>query len=404
MPTTDRLLTGRFCCMMGANFLMFMGFYLLLPIFPFYLSESFGASNSTIGSALSCYTIAAMFVRPFSGYLLDSFARKPLYLLSYFLFMAVFAGYLVAGSVLMFAVFRVIHGLAFGTVTVAGNTIVIDIMPSSRRGEGLGYYGLANNIAMSVGPMLGIMLHDAHVSFNVIFVCSFCSCLLGLLLASTVSTPVKPPVVRPPVSLDRFLLVRGIPAGVSLLMLSLPYGVTSSYIAMYARQMGITLSSGLFFSCLALGIASSRFLSGRLVDRGYMLPIIRWSIVMAGLVFLCLGLCRPLSEVSVGWATRLFFGRALMMGVSYGTMFPAFKSLFVSLAPNNRRGTAVSTYLIAWDLGIGCGLLVGGVVSELAGFDVAYYLGAALAVVSLGVFVAFVCRRQGRLLSADRVE
>ena len=86
-----------------------------------------------------------------------------------FHFTAIFGGYLIAGTLTLFILFRIIHGVSFGMVTVSGNTIVIDIMPSSRRGEGLGYYGLANNIAMSIGPMFGLFLHDAGVSFATIF-------------------------------------------------------------------------------------------------------------------------------------------------------------------------------------------------------------------------------------------
>ena len=140
----DRLVTPSYCCILLANFLLFFGFYLLMPVMPFYLTEVFGAGRATVGVALSCYVIAALSIRPFSGYLLDTFARKPLYLLAYFVFTAIFAGYLVAGTLTLFMIFRVVHGFAFGAVTVSGNTVVIDIMPSSRRGEGIGYYGLAN--------------------------------------------------------------------------------------------------------------------------------------------------------------------------------------------------------------------------------------------------------------------
>ena len=68
--------------------------------------------------------------------------------------MMMFGGYLIAGSLTLFIMFRIIHGVSFGMVTVGGNTVVIDIMPSSRRGEGLGYYGLTNNTAMSIGRSL----------------------------------------------------------------------------------------------------------------------------------------------------------------------------------------------------------------------------------------------------------
>ena len=132
----DRLITPSYCFILAANFLLYFGFWLLIPVLPFYLSEFFQAGNSTIGIVLSCYTVAALCIRPFSGYLLDTFARKPLYLFAYFIFMMMFGGYLIAGSLTLFIIFRIIHGVSFGMVTVGGNTVVIDIMPSSRRGEG----------------------------------------------------------------------------------------------------------------------------------------------------------------------------------------------------------------------------------------------------------------------------
>ena len=62
--------------------------------------------------------------------------------------------------------------------------------------------------------------------------------MLGFLSASLVKTPYKPPVKREPISLDRFILLKGMPAGLSLLLLSIPYGMTTNYVAMYAREIG----------------------------------------------------------------------------------------------------------------------------------------------------------------------
>ena len=137
----DKLISPSFCYILAANFLLFFAFYLILPILPFYLQDQFDADKSMIGFILSCYTIAALCIRPFSGYLLDTFARRPLYLLAYSVFMVIFAGYMIASLLSIFIVLRILHGFAFGMVTVSGNTIVIDILPSSRRGEGIGYYG-----------------------------------------------------------------------------------------------------------------------------------------------------------------------------------------------------------------------------------------------------------------------
>ena len=365
----QRLITPSYCCILAANFLLYFGFWLLVPVLPFYLSEIFHASNTTIGIVLSCYTVSSLCIRPFSGYLLDTFARKPLYLFAYFIFTMIFAGYMFAGALTMFIIYRIIHGISFGMVTVGGNTVVIDIMPSARRGEGLGYYGLANNLAMSIGPMFGLFLHSAGTSYIAIFSYGLGSCVLGFIAASMVKTPYKPPVKREPISLDRFILIKGLPAGLSLLLLSIPYGMTTNYVAMYAKQIGITAETGFFFTLMAVGMAISRLFSGRLVDKGKITQVIN-----AGLYLVCF--CY----------FALFFLIALLLGIGFGTMFPAYNTLFVNLAPNNQRATATSTYLTSWDVGIGIGMLLGGYIAEIASFRDAYLFGATLTVVSMIYF------------------
>lgn len=382
----DRLMTSSYCFILAANFLLYFGFWLLIPVFPFYLSEIFHVSNSTIGIVLSCYTVSSLCIRPFSGYLLDAFARKPLYLFAYFIFMLVFAGYMLASLLTVFIILRVVHGFSFGMVTVGGNTVVIDIMPSSRRGEGLGYYGLTNNIAMSIGPMFGLFLHSGGASYITIFSYALVSCALGFLCAWLVKTPYKPPVKREPISFDRFILLKGLPAGFSLLLLSIPYGMTTNYVAMYARQIGVTAETGFFFTFMALGMAVSRLFSGRLVDKGMVTQVISAGIYLVCFCYFGLTACGWLVDWNYQVTTVLFFMIALLLGIGFGTMFPAYNTLFVNLAPNSQRGTATSTYLTSWDVGIGIGMLTGGYIAEIATFRMAYFFGAALTVVSLLYF------------------
>ena len=382
----DKLVTSSYCFILAANFLLYFGFWLLIPVLPFYLSEVFSAGNSTIGIILSCYTVAALCIRPFSGYFLDSFARKPLYLMAYFIFMTMFAGYIIAGSLTLFIMFRIIQGVSFGMVTVGGNTVVIDIMPSSRRGEGLGYYGLSNNIAMAVGPMSGLFLHDAGMSFTTIFCCSLGSCMAGFVCASLVKTPYKPPVRREPISLDRFILLKGIPAGISLLLLSIPYGMTTNYVAMYAKQIGINATTGYFFTFMAIGMAISRIFSGKIVDRGKITQVISAGLYLVVFSFFLLSACVYLISWNNMVCTIVFFSVALLLGVGFGIMFPAYNTLFVNLAPNSQRGTATSTYLTSWDVGIGIGMLTGGYIAEVSTFDKAYLFGACLTIVSMLYF------------------
>lgn len=153
---------------------------------------------------------------------------------------------------------------------------------------------------------------------------------------------------REPISLDRFILLKGLPAGLSLLLLSIPYGMTTNYVAMYARQIGINTQTGFFFTFMAIGMAISRIFSGKLVDRGKITQIIATGLYLVIFSFFLLASCVYLIQWNEAACTILFFGVALLMGVGFGIMFPAFNTLFVNLAPNSQRGTATSTYLTSW--------------------------------------------------------
>lgn len=384
--TLPKLFTLEYKLILAANFLLYFGFWLVIPVVPFYLSEFFQASSTTIGVVLSCYTLAALCTRPFSGYLVDTLARKSFYLVSYLIFTLLFGGYILASTLAIFILFRIFHGISFGMVTVSGNTVVIDVMPSPRRGEGLGYYGLANNIGMALGPMIGLFMHDSGISFHVICTSALLSCLLGTLAVVFVNSPYRPPVVREPLSLDRFFLLKGLPAGICLLLLSIPYGMTSNYVAVYVREIGLEVSSGFFFTFMAGGMAISRLFSGRWVDRGKLTQVIAIGLLMVVSGFYLLS-SLPLLITYGRWACALlFFSIAAILGVGFGIIFPAYNTLFVNLAPNTQRGTATSTYLTSWDVGIGIGMILGGYLSEIHSYACAYFVGACLTVIATFYF------------------
>jgi MFS family permease len=98
----DRLVTRSFICILAANFLLYFGFWLLVPVLPFYLKETFSCGEAAVGTILSCYTVSALCTRPFMGYLYDGFARKPIYIMAYLLFTAIFAGYVLTSFLTVF--------------------------------------------------------------------------------------------------------------------------------------------------------------------------------------------------------------------------------------------------------------------------------------------------------------
>ena len=171
---------------MTANFSLFFAFYLLTPLLPLYLSEVFGTNKDTIGILLSGYIIAALLIRPFSGFIVDTFDRKKVLMICFFFFFICFAGYIAAGTLLMFAIVRTVHGAPFGALTVANSTVAIDVLPSSRRNEGIGYYGLSNNLAMAIAPSIGIWLYRACNSFDILFWTAFLVAGLGMMVDASV--------------------------------------------------------------------------------------------------------------------------------------------------------------------------------------------------------------------------
>lgn len=358
---------------------MFFAFYMLLPILPMYLAEQFAVTKSTAGLILSSYTIMALLFRPFAGFMVDSFPRKPLLLICYTFFISYFGGYMLAGALAVFAVLRATHGMAFGMVTVSVNTVAIDIMPASRRGEGIGYFGVSTNLAMAIGPMVALMIHDATPDYDWIFATALGVGLLGLFVASLVKgTKTEAVGAKQTISLDRFLLLKGVPGAVTTIFLSFAYGVLSTYVAVYGKEeVGLAGGTGLFFVCLSGGLVVSRLISGQLINRGYLTQVSKAGISLLIAGFLCFVFIKhPLS----------FYGCGVAIGVGYGLLCPTLQTMFINLAHHNQRGTANATYLTSWDFGVGSGVLLGGIIAQHTSYSSAFLLGTVLLCVGLTLF------------------
>ena len=368
-----------------ANFMIFFSFMLLTPLMPSYLSEVFGADKQTIGIVLSGYTLTALMIRSLSGFLVDSFPRRIVLMTSYFLFALCFAGYLVAGSLLLFAIVRTLHGAPFGATTVANSTVAIDVLPSSRRAEGIGYYGLSNNIATAISPTVALLLFDRFQNYDMLFWVALLTSLLGLWSTSQVKTRERD-IQREhrPLSLNRFILIKGWREGIAMICYAFSYGVLATYIAIYGKEeLGITGGTGLFFMLLAIGLILSRLVGSRTLRQG--------KVTQNATVGTAISLFGYLLFASVHnlWG---YYGAALIIGLGNGHMFPAFQTMFINLAENSQRGTANSTLLVSWDIGVGLGILVGGIVAEHVGYAAAFWTAWGVNLAGVAIYNLFVKR------------
>ena len=370
---------------MVANFTLFFAFYILTPLLPLYLSEHFGATKDVIGLVLSGYTITALMIRPLSGYLVDSFPRKLVLMASFGAFAIFFAGYLAASTLLLFTIVRTLHGAPFGTLTTANATVAIDVLPSSRRTEGIGYYGLSNNLAMALGPTIGIMIYELTNSFEFIFWLALIVAFAGLLTDATVKLPAKE-IVRnkQKLSLDRFFLIRGWLLGLNMVAFGFSFGVLSNYLAIYGKEvMGITGGTGTYFMLCSVGLMLSRLQGSKALREGRV-TFNAGSGMVISLIGYTLFILVP---NNVG-----YYGSALLIGLGNGHMWPAFQNMTINVAGNNQRGTANSTILISWDIGMGLGILLGGVIAELLGYSAAFW--SVVLVNSSGVLCFFLATKQ----------
>ena len=387
----DKLWTSSFISACIGNFLLFFAFYLLVPIFPLYLIAEFQMSTSLVGVILATYTLAALLIRPLSGFVLDMFNRKPIYLAAYFLFVITFIGYPLVHLIGFFLVVRILHGFTFGFVTTAANSLIVDIMPASRRGEGFGYFGVANNLAMALGPMVGLFVLDVY-NFDFVFYIAIVSGLIGFMISTNIKSDKKvAKSIKQPIAFDRFFLAKGLSPGFCLFLMGIPYGMIVTYVAIYGKTIGIQSGVGFFFSLMAFGIIWSRILAGKMVDSGRLVQVIAYGTFICLLAVLMLSSIPKLTQFHGLVIVSAFYALALVLGIGYGMIFPAYNTLFVNLAPHNRRATASSTYMTSWDLGIGLGLILGGRISDTKlGLPFAYFVGAMGILLSFVVFYTIV--------------
>ncbi len=378
----DKLWNANYLKVMTANFSMSFAFFLLTPLLPLYLSENFGASKDTIGLVLSGYTITALLFRPFSGYVVDSFPRKKVLLVSLFLYFLLFGGYLLAGTLVLFAIVRTLHGGPFGASTVANSTVAIDVLPSSRRNEGIGYYGLSNNLATAIAPTIGVFVYKYVHDFDVLFWLAFIVAGLGLAVDATIKMPKKQVLKdKDTISLDRFFLLKGWMIGVNMIFFGICYGVLSNYLAIYGKEtMGITSGTGTYFMLLSIGLILSRLQGASALRKGKLVQNAAEGVAISTVGYTIF----ILYPHEIG-----YYGSALLIGLGNGHLWPAFQNMIISLANNNERGTANSTLLTCWDLGIGLGVLLGGVIVEFLGYSAVFWWVVAIHVIGLLMFFLY---------------
>jgi len=388
MPqSSTSIFRGNFVLVFFASLLMFTAFYIMLPTLPVFLTRELKIDEGQTGLILAVYTLAALLIRPFTGFMIDRFGRKIFYMPSLFLFAVIFAGYPLAGVFTLMLIVRFAHGLVWGVATTTGSTLIVDIVPAERRGEGIGLYGLAMTIPMALGPFTGLQLTQNN-NYSLMFLSAGGLALAGFLLTLIIKYPDVPPAGKISFSFRNLLESTSLPVTFNLLIINITYGGLVSFISLYALKTGIGYT-GIFFIVFAAGITLARLYMGKIFDRHG-----PKALSVAGIILLACG------HVILGLIinTTGFMVAGFLLGLGSGVVFPAFQAMVNNLVPPSRRGAANSTLFSGLDLGIGLGMLITGYLAHVIGLPHTYLIYGALNLIALFYFLFISLKHYQRIL------
>jgi predicted MFS family arabinose efflux permease len=359
---TNRLWSSSFLLLVMGNFLLSISFYFLITVLPVYLVEDIEFSKSDAGIILSAYIFTAVIIRPFAGPMIDAFGRKTIYISSLTLFAILFPLYGLSSSYSLLIILRIFHGVSWGILTTAGNTLAMDLLPEKNKGQGMGYYGLAFTMAMAAGPFIASYVLNIG-DYQLLFMASGLLAFMGIGMILFVNFPKNDR--KRPFSLEQFrefLAPKTYPFALLLMLIMFPYGALLNFASLFCIKY-MDGQSFLFFLSLALGLTTSRIFAGQIFDQKGPFYLLIFSF----------------STITIGFPIFIFINNgyflsfsSFLIGIGYGISFLTLQLLIAGVMPQDRRATANSIFLTSLDLGIAGGTVLMGLMSDYLGLKLSF--------------------------------
>lgn len=370
----ERLWTKSYIMLTVKALLLFSGFYLLMPTLPMFIKQ-LGGSESQVGFIIGVFTISAVIVRPIVGGLMDRYGRR-IFIISGLIFFAI-TMYLYdwVTGIIFLIVLRILHGISWAISTTSIGTAVTDVIPPSRRGEGMGWYGLAMTLGMALGPILGLWIAKSF-SFHYLFLVCTALALIAFILSFITKIPKVKYTEKKQIS---FFEKTVLPIAIVTFFLSFTFGGITTFLPLFAAKIQVNV--GTFFLAYAITLIIIRPLTGRISDKygeGIIIVPALFILAIALLVLI-------LTKGTIGLVIT-----AILYGIGFGSAQPALQVATIRLAPPEKRGVANATFFTAFDLGIGLGSIILGFVLQLMGYEMLFIVCALSALISLLIFILFV--------------
>jgi MFS family permease len=373
--TRPPLFTGKFISLWLFQFGTFFSAFQLFPVIPLRIM-GLGATKGAAGLFLFVYTLSSAFAAPVMGSIADHVGRRRMLIVASTLFVFFSLAYGVVPWLPVVLVIAIAHGAIWSSILSAASAIMTDFIPVSRRTEGLGYWGLAPTAAIAVAPAVGLAVYR----FGWLTLCVEIAALSAFMTfwatrLPTVDQP-KANAARPKLrELWDFGVVK---TTLSLAVMSFGYGGITSYVAILSLERHIHPES-LFFTVFAITIVVVRIVTGRIGDRFGPKVLLYPAFVAMPIAFFVLAAAQTRSQM---------VGAAILFGLGLGASFPAFMTFVVANTDEQRRARTFGSVIWAFDTGIGLGSLFIGFLGQRRGLGFAFNVAAALACLSIPIFVA----------------
>jgi MFS family permease len=375
-----RLWTKDFISISLSNFFLFMTFYFLLVSLPVMAIQQFDSSKTEAGLITTVFLISAILIRPIAGFGIERLGIRKILLTALMIFLFSSILYFFAHSMAVLLLVRFLHGIGFGMATTAAGGLVANIIPETRRGEGMGYFIMSANLAMVLGPFIGltaIQLWDSTVLYLISALCSLLAFITGMIIRFPATEQLEK--VQNSFHLKNFFEASAVPIALVGAFFAFVYSSILSFVSVYAKEIGLIEVSSLFFVVYAAVLLISRPFTGKWFDNfGPNVIVFPAILLFAGGMYL----------LSASHSAFVFLLSAAFIGIGYGTIFPTLQTIAIHKTHPSKRGTATATFLSIFDIGIGLGSLVVGMIVAEVGFR-SFYLNASLYVL-VGIFVYYV--------------
>lgn len=377
MDSSDRLITRNFILVSVAAFVFFGAFHVIVPVLPLYI-EAIGGSATEIGLVIGSFTISSFLIRLLVGPRLDARGRRGVLLGGMVSFAVGMALLIPANSVVAVFLVRIFQGIGWGATNTALNTLIADMAPANRRGEAIGVFGAVLNVAMAIGPAVGLALTVTTGFLGVFVIATGLSIVAFLASLPVVETrkQTRGTAGLPEVTgLDRYFNREVLQPSVTMFLVALTFGAMMPFLPVYAGAETI----GIFYVVYAVTLLASRPVTGRMSDVFGRKVVLAPSIGVAAVGVFALSLSSELPAV---------LATAVLYGIGFGAVFPTLSALTVDLCAVNRRGTAMATLTAAFDMGVAVGSMLFGVIIDVASFQIGFVGAALVGLVGLVYFVA----------------